>query len=50
MASAHTWDEGWRACNAPAPAAAPAATAAQREASRRRLSHLLSAEPAPAAY
>ena len=50
MVSAHTWDEGWRACNAPAPAAAPAATAAQREASRRRLSHLLSAEPAPAAY
>ena len=30
MVSAHTWDEGWRACNAPAPAAAPAATAAQR--------------------
>ena len=50
MVSAHTWDEGWRACNAPAPAAAPAATAAQREASRRRRSHLLSAEPAPAAH
>ena len=45
MASAHTWDDGWKACNAVAPAAAPAATAAQREASRRRLSHLLPAEP-----
>ena len=46
MASAHTWDDGWKACNAVAPAAAPAVTAAQREASRRRLSHLLPAEPA----
>ena len=42
MEAAHTWDAGWRACNADAP---KAMTAAQKEAKRRRLSHLLPTGP-----